>query len=65
MKTALGGSSVKAAMLETNPCPKVLYHFHGKSFPDTKEKVGDFLGISETCGDVLIFYILTENEKIM
>ncbi len=54
-----------SAMLEFAFWKKVLYHSHNESYPDTKERVGYFLGVSENCGDAPTFYVLTEDEKIL
>ncbi len=43
----------------------MLNHSYDKSFPDSHEKPGYFLGVSESCGNALTFYILNENEKII
>ena len=40
---------------------KVYYYDHSTSFPDSKEKLGRFVGIAENVGDTLFYKILTSD----
>ena len=65
MEKATGETPDISAFMQFTFWEKVLYYSHGESFPDTTEKVGRFLGVSENCGDALTFYILTKDEQII
>ncbi len=41
------------------------YLAHDESFPNMQRGAWIFLGVAENCGDSLIYYILTEEERII
>ncbi len=41
----------------------ILYYVHDSPFPHSREKLGRFVGFSETIGDALTFMILTDDTK--
>lgn len=52
-----------SAFLGFTFCEKVYYLDPNTSFPETKEKVGYWLGISTNCGDALTYTILTDDTQ--
>ena len=42
---------------------KVYYHERNESFPNSKERIGWFVGVTENKGDALTFKILTDDQE--
>lgn len=43
----------------------VYYHNPAESFPDSKERLGRFVGIAENIGDFMTYYVLIENGEVL
>ena len=66
MELALGGTPDLSALLQFRFYEPVYYHDPiGNKFPDTKEKIGHFVGIAENKGDELTFWILTGTGSVI
>ena len=61
----LGETPDISALLQFAFYEPVYYLDPDVSFPDTKEKIGHFLGVAENCGDDLVFWILTGKRTVI
>ena len=64
-KMALGNTPDISALMHFAFYKPVYYYNDGTSYPDTKECIGHFLGVAESCGDKLTFWILTTNRTVI
>jgi hypothetical protein len=62
---ALGQTPDLSALLLFSFYEPVYYLDEGASYPETKEKLGHFLGVAEHCGDELTFWILTSKRSVV
>ena len=61
IEMATGETPDISNLLQFHWYEKVYYYDHSMSFPDSKEKLGRFVGIAEHVGDTLTYHILTED----
>ena len=52
-------------LLQLHLYQKVYYYDPKSSFPNSKEKLGRFVGIAENVGDMLTYRIQTENHQVI
>jgi hypothetical protein len=62
---ALGETPDLSALLQFAFYEPVYYLDDDTSYPETKEKLGHFLGPAEHCGDELTFWILTSKKTVI
>ena len=65
IEKALGETPDISSLLQFAFYEPVYYYDPDTPFPDSKEKIGHFIGIAENCGDALTFWILTGKRTVL